>query len=103
MKKIKKYSSKGDHDTMRPEYDFSHAVRGKTHEAYRAGTIVVFLDADVVEAGADSASINRALRLLDQLASTNATSDTQPEKPPVTSQSVRGARRSKSGRSVRPW
>jgi hypothetical protein len=53
---------------MRPEYDFSHAVRGKHHAAYRAGTNVVLLDADVAEAFPDSASVNRALRLLIDLA-----------------------------------
>jgi hypothetical protein len=53
---------------MRPEYDFSHAVRGKHHSAYRAGTNVVLLDADVAEAFPDSASVNRALRVLLKLA-----------------------------------
>jgi hypothetical protein len=58
----------GPDDEMRPEYDFSHAVRGKHHAAYRAGTNVVLLDADVAEAFPDSASVNRALRLLIDLA-----------------------------------
>jgi len=44
---------------MRPEYDFSHGVRGKHYEAYRAGTNVVLLDPDVAEAFADSASVNQ--------------------------------------------
>jgi hypothetical protein len=34
-------------DDLRPEYDFSGAIRGKHHEQYRAGTNVVFLDSDV--------------------------------------------------------
>jgi hypothetical protein len=34
-------------DDLRPEYDFSQGVRGKHHEAYRQGTNVVFLEADV--------------------------------------------------------
>jgi hypothetical protein len=55
-------------DEMRPEYDFSHGVRGKHHAAYRAGTNVVLLDADVAKAFPDSASVNRALRLLLDLA-----------------------------------
>ena len=33
-----------DNDEMRPEYDFSKGVRGKHHQAYRAGTNVVFLE-----------------------------------------------------------
>jgi hypothetical protein len=53
---------------MRPEYDFSGGVRGKHHDGYSAGTKVVFLDADVAEAFPDSASVNRALRLLLELA-----------------------------------
>jgi len=57
-----------DPDDMRPEYDFSGGVRGKHHEQYRAGTNVVFLDADVAKAFKDSESVNRALRLLLDLA-----------------------------------
>lgn len=43
---------------MRPEYDFSHGVRGKHHEARRARTNVILLDADVAKAFPDSASVN---------------------------------------------
>jgi hypothetical protein len=46
-----------DSDDMRPEYDFSGAVRGKHFEAYRAGTNVVFLEPDLVVAFPDSASV----------------------------------------------
>ena len=53
---------------LRPEYDFSRGVRGKHHLAYRAGTNVVFLDADVAQAFPDSPSVNRALRMLLELA-----------------------------------
>jgi len=93
--------NQGDRDTMRPEYDFSHAIRGKHHEAYRADTNVVFLDADVAKAFADSASVNQALRLLLQLARTNVPLDTQPEKTPMTNKSARQARKRKSGRATR--
>ena len=55
-------------DDMLPEYDFSAGVRGKHYQAYRAGTNVVFLDRDVAEVFADSASVNDALRLLVKLA-----------------------------------
>ena len=55
-------------DEMRPEYDFSGGVRGKHHAAYKAGTNVVFLDPDVAKAFTDSSSVNRALRLLLDLA-----------------------------------
>lgn len=56
-----------DEDIL-PEYDFSQGVRGRHHEAYRAGTNVVFLDPDVAKVFTDSASVNRVLRLLLRLA-----------------------------------
>lgn len=49
---------------MRAGYDFSAGVRGKHHRAYKAGTNVVLLDADVAKVFTDSPSVNRALRLL---------------------------------------
>ena len=55
-------------DDLRPEYDFSGGVRGKHHAAYKTGTNVVLLDADVAQAFPDSASVNAALRLLLQIA-----------------------------------
>ena len=55
-------------DDMRAQYDFSGGVRGKHHAASKAGTNVVFLDADVAKAFPDSSSVNRALRLLLELA-----------------------------------
>jgi len=61
-------------DELRPEYDFSGAVRGKHHEAYKAGTNVVVLDADVAKAFPDSSSVNRALRLLLEIAKKQLTS-----------------------------
>ena len=55
-------------DDVLPEYDFTRGVRGKHHQAYKAGTNVVFLDPDVAAAFADSTSVNQALRLLLKLA-----------------------------------
>ena len=55
-------------DDILPEYDFSRGVRGKHYRAYRKGTNVVFLDSDVALAFADSAAVNKALRLLVKLA-----------------------------------
>ena len=55
-------------DALRPEYDFSKGVRGKHHAAYKAGTNVVLLDADVAAAFPDSSAVNRALRMLLELA-----------------------------------
>jgi len=55
-------------DDLRPEYDFSGGVRGKHHAAYKAGTNIVVLDADVAKAFPDSSSVNQALRLLLEIA-----------------------------------
>ncbi len=55
-------------DDMRPEYDFSGGVRGKHHRAYREGTNVVLLEPDVAKVFRTSESVNRALRLLMDLA-----------------------------------
>lgn len=55
-------------DALRSEYDFTAGVRGKHHKAYKAGTNVVLLDADVAKAFPDSSSVNRALRLLLEVA-----------------------------------
>jgi hypothetical protein len=47
-------------------------VRGKHHTAYKAGSNVVVLDADVAQAFPDSPSVNRALRMLLELAKKQA-------------------------------
>ena len=57
---------------MRPEYDFSEGVRGKHYEAHRESTNVVLLDSDIARVFRDSASVNRALRLLLDLANKEA-------------------------------
>jgi hypothetical protein len=67
-------------DDMRPEYDFSQGVRGKHHQAYRAGTNVVFLEPDVAQVFTDSASVNQALRLLVKLAKTKVLVGGRPNK-----------------------
>jgi hypothetical protein len=58
-------------DDMLAEYDFSHGVRGKHHEAYKAGTNVIFLEPDLAKVFADSAAVNQVLRLLVNLAKEN--------------------------------
>ena len=57
-----------EEDDLRPEYDFSGAIRGKHHQAYKAGTNVILLDPDVAKVFKDSAQVNHALRMLVQLA-----------------------------------
>jgi len=88
-----------DSDEIRPEYDFSHGVRGKHYEAYRAGTKFVFLEPDVARAFADSASVNQVLRLLLQLARTNVPLDIQPEE--TVQPTSRTQRRAKNPSPVR--
>ena len=59
---------KPDTDDMRPEYDFSGGVRGKHHQVYGEGTNIVLLDSEVARVFRDSDAVNRALRLLIDLA-----------------------------------
>jgi len=49
---------------MRPEYDFSGAVRGKYHRRYLESTNVVVLDPDVAKRFKNSTAVNEALRSL---------------------------------------
>jgi hypothetical protein len=53
---------KASEPDMRPEYDFSGAVRGKYHKRYLEGTNVVVLEPDVAKRFKNSASVNQALR-----------------------------------------
>lgn len=68
MKTTKAKNSAADADTMRPEYDFSNAVRGVTAARYAQGTNVVLLDPDVAQLFPDSRAVNEALRTLARLA-----------------------------------
>jgi hypothetical protein len=61
-------NQKPDTDDIRPEYDFSGGVRGKHHKAYREGTNIVVLDPEVARVFRDSDAVNRALRMLIDLA-----------------------------------
>ena len=58
---MKKTAKKGK-DTMRPEYDFSNAVRGKYHRAIENSTNVVVLEPDVAARFKNSRAVNKALR-----------------------------------------
>lgn len=72
-----KVNPKRDEDIL-PEYDFAHGVRGKHHEAYKAGTNVVFLEPDLAKVFKDSDSVNRVLRLLLNLAKENVPTNRPP-------------------------
>ena len=68
---MKKALTKRGSDELRPEYDLNtlkRRVRGKYHSQATAGTNLVLLDSDVALAFPDSASVNRALRLLQEVA-----------------------------------
>jgi len=58
-------------DELRPEYDLSKllkdGVRGKYAERYKAGTNLVLLAPDVVQAFPTDEAVNEALRLVIQL------------------------------------
>jgi hypothetical protein len=56
--------NRSDEDTMRPEYDFSDAVRGVTAARYAEGANVVLLDPDVAKVFPNAKAVNEALRTL---------------------------------------
>jgi len=60
-------------DEMRAEYDIRGGVRGKYYERYLAGTNVVLLEPDVAAVFRDAESVNRALRLLVNVAEASTT------------------------------
>jgi hypothetical protein len=82
---------------MRPEYDFSGGRRGVHHQAYRAGTNVVFLEPDLVEAFPDSDSVNRALRLLVRLSRSTAVTGGQTRKAASRSKKTQKTKRRPAG------
>jgi len=53
-----------ENDTLRPEYDFSPAVRGVTAARYAQGANVVVIDPAVLDVFPDGPSVNAALRAL---------------------------------------
>ena len=72
---MKKASMKRRSDDLRREYDLASlkgGVRGKYYERAMAGTNLVLLEPDVARAFPDSDSVNRALRLLRDVAMKSA-------------------------------
>jgi hypothetical protein len=64
MKKKASRKRKDERDTMRPEYDFSAAVRGVTAARYARGSNIVVIDPQVLDVFPDGARVNQALRAL---------------------------------------
>jgi hypothetical protein len=64
---MRKASSKAVKADLRPEYDLTKlkkAVRGKYYKQAMTGTNLVLVDPDLAKVFPDSASVNRALRVL---------------------------------------
>ena len=55
-------------EAMKPEYDFSHGVRGKYAKKYDEGSNIILLDPDVAKLFPDSKTVNDALRVLVKVA-----------------------------------
>ncbi len=53
-----------DPDEIRPEYDWTNAVRNPYASGYAAGSNIVVLEPDVAAIFPNSASVNEALRSL---------------------------------------
>lgn len=68
MKKVKESK---DTDLL-PEYDFKGGTRGRHAAKYAEGTNVVMLEPDVAQSFPDSAAVNKALRLLLEIARKSA-------------------------------
>ncbi|MBI1749947.1 MAG: hypothetical protein HYR59_04725 [Acidobacteria bacterium] len=49
---------------MRPEYDFSSAVRGITASRYAQGANIAVIDPEVLDVFPDAATVNQTLRAL---------------------------------------
>lgn len=81
---MKKASAKKTNNELRPEYDLSKlkgGVRGKYYQRATAGTNLVLIEPDLTEVFPDAESVNRALRLLANTA-TSATEKTRRGKAP---------------------
>ena len=74
---MRKELAKRRSDELRPEYDLARlkgGVRGKYYKQASAGTNLVLLEPDVARAFPDSNSVNRALRLLQEIATKSSRS-----------------------------
>ena len=74
---MRKALAKRRSDDLRPEYDLARlkgGVRGKYYKQAAAGTNLVLLEPDVARAFPDSTSVNRALRLLQEVATKSSRS-----------------------------
>ena len=63
-RRTKGRNGQADRDTLRPEYDFSGAVRGVTAPRYAEGANVVVIDPEVLDVFPDGPAVNEALKAL---------------------------------------
>ncbi len=73
---MKKASAPRRNDDLRPEYDLTQlagGVRGKYYRQAVAGTNLILIEPELARVFPDSASVNRALRLLMETATATAT------------------------------
>ena len=80
---MQKAFSKAVKDDLRPEYDLTKlrkAVRGKYYKQAMTGTNLVLVDPDLAKVFPDSASVNRALRVLCDAAGKSAPPSRRPTK-----------------------
>ena len=63
-KKVSRRNRKDERDTMRPEYDFSRAVRGATAARYAQGANIAVIDPEVLDVFPDGPTVNQTLRAL---------------------------------------
>ena len=63
-RRVSRQNRKSDRDTMRPEYDFSRAVRGATAARYAEGTNIAVIDPEVMDVFPDGTAVNKTLRAL---------------------------------------
>ena len=81
---MKKESTKRASDELRPEYDLARlkgGVRGKYYKQAVAGTNLVLLEPDVARTFPDSTSVNRALRLLQEVATKSSKASRRATRP----------------------
>jgi hypothetical protein len=82
---MRRGSTAANRDELRPEYDLSQlkgGVRGKYYQQATAGTNLVLIEPDLVQAFPGEESVNRALRLLVSVAqaATSSSRRVRPEK-----------------------
>jgi hypothetical protein len=63
-RRVRDRTTTADRDTLRPEYDFSRAVRGVTAARYADGANVVVIDPEVLDVFPDGRSVSEALKAL---------------------------------------